>query len=162
MTASVKRSMLMVLLSVLAATGLNAQTVDPAREAAARELMQAMNVQEQFQKSTTAMKDLLTKQMAAQPGGDKMKAVMDKIFDPSSESVKTYFADAEAAYITFFATRFTVEEMKEIAVFQASPVGRKMQGATPDMIASLGPPLAKFQEGIKKQIVDELQAKPEQ
>lgn len=162
MIASVTRPMLAILVALLAATALNAQTADPAREAAAKDLMKAMNVQEQFEKSTTAMKDLLTKQMEAQPGGDKMKAVMDKIFDPSSESVKTYFADAEAAYVAFFASRFTVEEMKEIAVFQSSPVGRKMQDAMPDMIASLGPSLTKFQDGIKKQIIEELQAKPKQ
>jgi hypothetical protein len=162
MIAHVRRLLLAMLALLFAVGGLQAQTVDPAREAAAKDLMNAMNVQEQFQKSTTAMKDLLTKQMASQPGGDKMKVVMDKIFDPQSEGVKVYFVDAEAAYIAFFAERFTVEEMKEIAVFQSSPVGRKMQDAMPDMIGALGPPLAKFQESIKKQIVEELQAKPKE
>jgi hypothetical protein len=163
MSATLLRSVLGTLVFVLATAGASAQDAsgpDPARVAAAKELMVAMDVQEQFQKTTAAMKDLLTQQMQSQPGGDKMKAVMDKIFDPSSEGIKTYFTDAEGAYVNFFASRFTVEELKEIAVFQSSPVGKKMQASMPDMIAALGPPLAKFQESIKKQVLEELQAKP--
>lgn len=156
----VTRPLFVLLLLASMTVSLHAQATDPARVAAAKDLMAAMNVQDQFHKSTTAMKDLLISQMQAEPGGDKVKTLMDKIFDPNSDGIKTYFADAETAYITFFAERFTPEEMKEIAAFQSSAVGRKMQGAMPDMIAALGPPLAKFQEHIKKAVVEEFQAKP--
>lgn len=91
-----------------------------------------------------------------------MTTLLDKIFDPKGTEVNAYFNDAEAAYVAFFSERFTTDELKQITAFQASPVGKKMQASTPEMIGALGPSLGKFQESIKKQIVDELQAKPKQ
>jgi len=149
--------------SVITATA-QAQTApaDPDRQAAAKDLMAAMNVQEQFHKTLNSVQSLLSQQMKTQPGGDKAIALVAKIFDSESEDVKAYLIDAEAALVTFYAERFTTDELKEIAAFQRSASGKKLQAAIPDMVGSLGPPLAKFQESVKKKLVEELSAKPPQ
>jgi hypothetical protein len=121
-----------------------------------------MNVQEQFNKTLASVQNLLSQQMKTQPGGDKAVALIGKIFDPDSADVKAYLADAETALVAFYAERFTTEELKDITAFQSSPAGKKLQANIPDMVQSLGPPLAKFQESVKKQLVEELTAKPKQ
>lgn len=135
---------------------------DAERQAAAKELMAAMNVQEQFHKTLSSVQNLLSQQMKTQPGGDKAMALIAKIFDPNSADVKTYLTDAEAALLAFYAERFTTQELKEITAFQSSAAGKKLQANIPDMVQSLGPPLGKFQESVKKQLVEELSAKPKQ
>lgn len=137
-------------------------TPDPERTAAAKDLLVAMNVQEQFHKTLSSVQNLLSAQMKTQPGGEKTLALIAKIFDPESQDVKTYLTDAEVALQVFYADRFTVEELKEIAAFQRSAAGKKLQAAIPDMVGALGPPLGKFQESVKKQLVEELSAKPKQ
>lgn len=136
--------------------------LDPAKETAAKELLAAMNVQEQFRKTLDSMQAVLGQQMKTQPGGDKAMATIGKIFASDSEHVKTYLADAETAMVAFYAERFTAEEMKEITAFQLSAAGKKLQSSMPDMVQALGPPIAKFQDGVKKILVDELSAKPKQ
>lgn len=166
MIAGMMRSTFTALFAVLLmASTLQAQTspaADPERQAAAKDLMQAMNVQEQFHKTLASLQNLLSQQLKSQAGGDKAMAIITKIFDPESQEVKTYLTDAEAALTNFYAERFTTEELKEVAAFQRSPAGKKLQASIPEMVGSLGPPLAKFQEGVKKQIVDELSAKPKE
>lgn len=134
---------------------------DADRQAAAKDLMAAMNVQEQFNKTLASVQNLLAQQMKAQPGGDKATALIGKIFDPESADVKAYLTDAEAALVTFYAERFSTEELKEITAFQRSAAGKKLQANIPDMVQALGPPLAKFQESVKRKLVDELSAKPQ-
>jgi hypothetical protein len=136
--------------------------LDPVKEAAAKELLAAMNVQEQFRKTLDSMQAVLAQQIKAQPGGDKAVATIGKIFAADSEHVKSYLTDAETAMVAFYAERFTAEEMKEITAFQVSAAGKKLQSSMPEMVKALGPPIAKFQESVKKILVDELSAKPKQ
>ncbi len=163
MLAGAMRFTLTAILALFMAVAGHAQTApDPERQAAAKDLMAAMNVQEQFHKTLTSVQNLLSQQMKTQPGGEKAIALIGKIFDPESQDVKTYLTDAEAALLTFYTERFTTEELKEIAAFQRSGAGKKLQASIPDMIGALGPPLGKFQESVKKQLVDELSTKPKQ
>jgi uncharacterized protein len=153
----------LAVLALLMAGAVQAQsTPDPDRQAAAKDLMAAMNAPEQFHKTLSSVQNLLAQQMKTQPAGEKAIALIAKIFDPESPDVKTYLADAENALLTFYAEHFTTDELKEIAAFQRSAAGKKLQASIPEMVGSLGPPLAKFQEGVKTKLVEELSAKPKQ
>lgn len=159
------RTMTMALLAaLLSVSAVQAQATPPDadRQAAAKELMAAMNVQEQFNKTLASVQTLLSQSLNNQPGGEKAMQMMSKIFDPASPDVKAYLTDAEAALVTFYAERFTTEELKEITKFQQSEPGKKLQAHIPDMIQAMGPPLAKFQESVKNQLMQELTAKPKQ
>ncbi len=164
MLAGATRFTLTALFALFIASAAHAQSTPPDadRQAAAKDLMAAMNVEEQFHKTLTSVQSLLSQQMKTQPGGEKAIALIAKIFDPASPDVKNYLTDAEAALLTFYAERFTTEELKEIAAFQRSAAGKKLQASIPDMVGALGPPLGKFQESVKKQLVEELSAKPKQ
>lgn len=163
MLADAMRFTLTAILAVFLTGAAHAQTApDPDRQAAARDLMVAMNVQEQFHKTLASVQNILSQQMKTQPGGEKTTALIAKIFDPESQDVKNYLTDAEAALLAFYAERFTTEELKDIATFQRSVAGKKLQASIPDMVGSLGPPLSKFQESVKKQLIEELSAKPKQ
>lgn len=166
MTAHLPRfvvsTLLLLFVAVAPAVAQDQPAVDPERAAAAKELLAAMKVQEQFHKTLDSMQNVLAGQMKAQPGGDKAVATIAKVFEPESEHVRVYLTDAEAAMTRFYAERFTAAEMKEISAFYASASGQKLQAAIPDMVQALGPPVVKFQESVKKVIMDELSAKPKQ
>lgn len=156
-----RRVMALLVLAVMAVP-LAAQdaAVDPAKQAAAKDLLAAMNVQEQFRKTLDSMQNVLAAQMKAQPGGDKAMSLIAKVFEADSDHVKAYLADAETAMLGFYASRFTTEEMKDITTFQLSPAGKKLQAAMPEMVQALGPPIGKFQESVKTIMMQELTAKP--
>lgn len=165
MMSAVTRSTIAAVLALAMAAGAafaQGTPPDADRQAAAKDLMAAMNVEEQFNKTLTSVQSLLTQQIKTQPNNEKAVALIGKIFDPSSPDVKAYLVDAEAALTGFYAERFTTEELKEIAAFQRSAAGKKLQASIPDMVGALGPPLGKFQESVKKQLVEELSAKPKQ
>lgn len=165
MLSAITRTTTAALIALVMSTGValaQGAAPDADRQAAAKDLMAAMNVEEQFHKTLTSVQSLLTQQIKTQPNNEKAVALIGKIFDPASPDVKTYLTDAEAALTAFYAERFTVDELKEIAAFQRSAAGKKLQASIPEMVGALGPPLGKFQESVKKQLVEELSAKPKQ
>ena len=165
MTACLSRLITLALLtSFVALTPAFAQTPPPDadRVAAAKDLLDAMKAKEQFQKTLDTVQKVLSRQMQAQPNGDKAMPVIAKTFEPGSAEVTAYFVDAETAMLNFYTERFTAEEMKAIASFQRSPAGQKLQAASTDMMGALGPPLNKFQESLKKVLVEQFGPKPKQ
>lgn len=147
----------------LAALGLSGPAVaeaDPARVAAAKELVTAMRGAEQVQASIGQLRDALAKDMGAREP-TKAKDFADylaKEAGAESDRVKTLVAGIDEQATAFYADRFTVEELKAVAAFQASDAGRKFQELTPQLAAVVGPRLMEFQ----KKLIDDLQVATQQ
>ncbi len=128
---------------------------DPARIAAAKELLDAMGGASQLQASITQLREALSKDMGEREPtkAKEFAAFLDKEASPESARVKTLMSGIDEAATAFYAERFTAEEMKAIAEFLKSVAGRKFQELTPQLAALVGPRLMAFQ----KQLIADLQ-----
>ena len=127
-----------------------AAKVDPARIAAAKDLLQAMGGGDQARASIGQFVEALILEIRQK---DESVAAPASLFlrsetQPDRPRVKTYLADVEEAAATFYAERFTVEELKAVADFQRSAAGRKFQAETPQLMSVMIPRITKFQQGL--------------
>lgn len=142
-------------LSGIASAAETEAKADPARAAAAKELIEAMGGASQVLASVGQLRDALSKDMGEREP-TKAKAFsefLQKEASPESARVKALIAGIGEAAISFYAGRFSAEEMAAIAEFQKSAAGRKFQELTPQLAAVVGPRLMAFQ----KQLIEDLQ-----
>ena len=128
----------------------DAAKADPARIAAAKELLNAMGGVDQARASVQQFVDALIADIAQR---DAKLAKPAEYFlrsetAPEKSRVKDYLADIETTASEFYASRFTAEEMKAIVAFQTSEAGRKFQKLTPELLGTLVPRMTKFQEAL--------------
>jgi hypothetical protein len=139
---------MLVLCPIISATGpimaqtgtpAPAQAVDPARLAAARDLMQAEKAEELYGKIFSA---------ASNAGDEAVPQILEQIQDPAlREQVRKQMADSQNAMqqelmkhrgelidtiAAAYARSFTVEEMRAVAAFHRSPIGAKLIKITLD------------------------------
>ncbi|MDB4952424.1 MAG: uncharacterized protein JWM27_5073 [Gemmatimonadetes bacterium] len=103
-----------------------AHTADPARLAAAHELVDALNVQKVLDES---MNTMLRAQMQTNPQLAQFEDVMREFFGK-------YFtwAALRDGYAQIYADQFTEPELRQISAFYHSPVGRRLADATPQIM----------------------------
>jgi hypothetical protein len=127
-----------------------AQRPDAARMAAARDLVEATGGVAMAEKAIDEMLvGIVNSVRQSNPGaaGDFERA-MRTILSPSSPKVKAYLQEIMEVTVNLYAEKFTVEEMKAIAAFQRSAVGKKFQGVTVEAMSRMGPAMMKFQSSI--------------
>ena len=123
-----------VLAVLMACTPVVAQKApdDAARIAAAKELLTAMGSDAQFKTAietmTKGMADIVRKQ-----NPDK-GAVIDEVMGLMREKFLARSAEVLDMVAPLWAEKFSVAEMKEIAAFFASPIGRKVIEAQPGIM----------------------------
>lgn len=129
----------------------DAKAPDPARAAAAKELVDTMGNTAQAQASIEQFVAALVSDIASK---DEKLAKPAELFlrletQPDKPRVKAYIAETEKLATDFYAERFTTDEMKAIVAFQKSDAGRKFQNLTPELVgAKLVPRITQFQQQL--------------
>jgi hypothetical protein len=108
-------------------------SVDPARVAAAKELMDATGVTKQMDSMVAVMGEGFRKGARDAGGGD----VADKLgddFDARMKQLLSYRDAMLGEFAVIYAQRFTVEELKAVTEFYKSPTGQKFVQAAPELM----------------------------
>lgn len=123
---------------------------DPARIAAARELMAAQGGIEQARKGLVQMTDAILAQVrrASPNEADDLAKFFAKHVSIDNPKVKSFFDDVIETSVRFYAERATVEEMKAMAAFLATPAGQRFVALAPEAAASITPRFMAFQQSL--------------
>ena len=111
--------------------------VDPARRAAAMELIEVTGAKKQIE----LMLDMMKKSFGAgaRESGDGATAEKaEKAFGEFSVKFKGYRDQMIDEFATLYASRFTTEELKEISTFYRSGAGAKFIAAMPELMQQGG------------------------
>lgn len=127
-----------------------AAKADPARVAAAKDLLQAMGGIEQARASISQFVEALIAEITSkdQSISGPASLFLRSETQPDRPRVKQFLAGVEEAAAGFYAERFTAEELKTIADFQRSAAGKKFQAETPQLMGVMIPRMTAFQQGL--------------
>jgi hypothetical protein len=103
-----------------------AHTTDAARIAAAHQVVDAMNVQKVLDASINTMMKV---QLEQNPAMAQFESVMRQFF-----ARYLSWAALRDSYAQMYADRFTTDELRQLAAFYQSPLGRKVAETTPDLM----------------------------
>lgn len=121
------------LCAALPAGAQDATNVDPARVAAAKELMEATGVTKQMDGMVAVMGEGFRRGAKDAGGG----ALANKVGDEFDDHMKRLLSYREAMLEEFaivYAERFTAEELKSVTEFYKSPIGQKFIAASPELM----------------------------
>lgn len=109
-----------------------ASAADPARIAAARDLMEVTGVAKQLEGMIDAMKAGFARGAKAESSevGGKLSAE----FDEAMQKLLKYKEEMLADFAALYAETFTTEEMKSVADFYRSGTGAKFISMTPELM----------------------------
>ena len=159
MTTMKRAAVLGFTLAVLASPAA-AQKVAPdaATIAAAKDVIAASGGRADALKAMSSMKGAYLAQLRGQSPEmvKKIDELMTKYMDDKSPRIQTYLDEMEAVAIDFYASRFTVDELKTIGAFQLSAAGQKFRSVVPELMASMTAPMLKFQQGLSEELQKEL------
>jgi hypothetical protein len=132
--------------------------LEPARVAAAKELIAATGGMDAAKKGMEQMGAAISTQMRSQSPAqaEKFTAIMAKHLAPDGDIVKTYLNEVGEAFVTFYAANFSVAELNEIKAFQTSATGKKFQAIAPQMMAGAAAPMMKMQQSLMTEIQKDL------
>ena len=160
MTTTIMRAACLGLMLAVLASPAVAQKVAPdaATIAAAKDVIAASGSRADALKAMTSMKGAYLAQLRGQSPEmvKKVDDLMTKFMDEKSPRIQAYLDEMETVAIDFYASRFTVDELKTIGAFQVSPAGQKFRSVVPDLMASMTAPMLKFQQGLSEELQKEL------
>jgi uncharacterized protein len=132
--------------------------LDPARVAAAKDLLAATGGVDAAKKGMDQMSAAIAGQMRGQnpAQAEKFTAIMAKHLAPEGPIVKAYLNDVMESFTTFYAANFTVAELNEIKTFQSSATGKRFQSVAPQMMAGMAQPMMKMQQSLMTEIQKDL------
>lgn len=127
-----------------------APTGDPARLAAAKELMAAQGGIEQANKALEQISNAMVAEVrrSSPAEADGLQRFMKSYASPTNPTVKAFFENVLKSSIDFYADRCTVEEMKAMTAFMGSPAGKKFLSIAPDAATVLAPHMVQFQKAL--------------
>jgi len=136
-----------------------AQRPDAARMTAARDLVEATGGVAMAEKAIDEMlAGIISSMRQSNPGAAAdFERVMRTILSPSSPKVKAYLQEIMDVTVNLYAEKFTVDEMKELAAFHRSPVGKKFQNVVPEAMSRMAPAMMKFQTNIMPDVQGAMQ-----
>lgn len=114
-----------------------ATAADPARVAAAKELMEVTGVKKQLDGMMDMMKQSVAKGAAAS-GGEDAGAKAAAAVDQASKHFLVYKDDMVNDFAGLYAETFTAEEMKTVAEFYKSGPGAKFISMMPQLMQKGG------------------------
>ena len=141
-------------LGLVAATPASAQkapaTIDPAKLAAAKELMAAQGGIEQARKGLDQTRNAMIAEVrrASPAEADGFARFMETYIGTSNPKVTAFFEKVLDSTTTFYAERCSIEEMKGMTAFLGTPSGKKFIALAPEVAASLAPHFIEFQKGL--------------
>ena len=116
-----------------AAVAQDAGGADPARLAAAKELMDATGVTKQMDQMVAVMGDGFRKG-ATDAAGAAMGEKAGDEFDDHMKRLLSYRDAMMQEFAVVYAERFTVDELKAVTEFYKSPTGQKFIQASPELM----------------------------
>lgn len=144
----------------LGLVGAKAQTSPPdaARTAAAAELVDAMGGDDQARTSVTVFLDAINGELRSKvpQKAPAIEQLLKAKTAPDQALVKDLVADLRKLAVSFYAERFSTEELKAIVAFQKSPSGRKFQETTPRLMTLLSGRMQDFQGALMRDVQAEL------
>lgn len=124
----------LVALCVAQAAGAEeAVSVDPARVAAAKELMEATGMTKQMDGMIAVMGEGFRKGAKSVGGGAAADKLGDE-FDGHMQRLMSYREAMLDEFAVVYAQRFTAEELKAVTDFYKSPTGQKFITASPELM----------------------------
>lgn len=128
--------------------------LDPARVAAARDLVAAMDARNQAQASIVQLKQALIMRIQASDPKRTVgfAAYAEREMDPNGPRVQALVAELENSAVSFYAHYFAPEEMAQIAAFQRSAAGRKFTQYMPELGAVIGQRMGQFQVEVMQAV----------
>jgi hypothetical protein len=158
MRSGIARHVMAVALAFVVGTAIwharaDAQTppaIDPARIAAAEELIQIQGGIEQARKGLTQMTIAMVAEVRRTnpTEADGLENFMRTYVSADSPKVTSFFEDVKAASIQFYAERCTLEELKAMSEFLNTPHGRKFVSLAPEATTIIAPRFVKFQQSL--------------
>ena len=152
------RAMGLVLLLAAAvpvvARGQHAAPPDPARVAAARELIAAQGGTEQASKGLKQMLDAIVEQVrrGSPQDAESLARFFQTYAGPDNPKVHAFFSTVMEASVAFYAERCTVEELKAMTTFLLTPAGKRFVALAPEIGASMAPHLVAFQQTVMQDV----------
>jgi hypothetical protein len=132
-----KRAMVLAGLLVSASLSQAAEPVDPARLEEARGIIKAMEIDKQLDQMVAVMSQALSQRLG-QVGGAASNPRVVQVIVGESMSMSRENAVRPGGLIDtvaqVYAEKFTLDELRQIRAFHESPVARKMQQATPELM----------------------------
>jgi hypothetical protein len=107
--------------------------LDPARIAAAKELMEATGMTKQMDQMVSVMAEGFRKGANSSGGGAAADKLSDE-FEGHMQRLMSYRADMIKEFAVIYAERFTAEELKTVTEFYRSPTGQKFIQASPELM----------------------------
>lgn len=125
-----KKLLLALALTIATAAPALAQTYAASHLAAAEDLLDVANVRGAME---SGLETMLSTQLEQQPMLRELEGVMREFFTRFAnwETMKPEFA-------MLYASRFTEAELREVAAFYRTPVGRKLAAETPALTEEAG------------------------
>ena len=156
MTRQAKTRALVMAFGLLAAMAVSAQaqkapaTPDPAKLAAAKELMAAQGGIEQARKGLDQTRSAMVAEVrrASPAEADGFARFMDTYLGAANPKVTAFFEKVLESTTIFYAERCSIEEMKGMTTFLGTPAGKKFIALAPEVAASLAPHFIEFQKGL--------------
>ena len=108
-------------------------SVDPAKLAAAHDLLVATNTEAQFAAIIPLMFQHMRQALPAQAPGQQEQ--LDQVFDEIQKQFLDRRSEVLDQIARLYAAKFTAEEMHAVADFYRSPVGQKFIAAVPALAA---------------------------
>jgi hypothetical protein len=135
------------------AAAVHAQTPpspDPARLAAAEELIQIQGGIEQARKGLTQMTAAMVAEVrrTSPAEADGLEAFMKTYVSADSPKVTAFFEDVKKASVEFYAERCTLEELRAMSEFLKTPQGRKFIELAPEATTIIAPRFVRFQQSL--------------
>lgn len=108
-------------------------SADPARIAAAKQLMEVTGVMKQMDNMIAVMGDGFRKGARDAGGGRAVEAISSE-FDSHMQRLMSYREAMLEEFALIYAQRFTAEELNAVTDFYRSPTGKKFIAAMPDLM----------------------------
>lgn len=108
-------------------------TPDPARIAAAKELMAVTGMTKQMDGMIAVMGQGFRKG-AREKGGAAVADELGNAFDKHMQNMMSYRDQMLEEFAAIYAQRFTVDELNAVIEFYKSPTGQKFIAATPELM----------------------------
>jgi uncharacterized protein len=127
-----------------------ATALDPARIAAAKELMAAKGGTDALKKVITELgAGIIADYRVSHPAkAAKIAVTIGELLAPDGPVSREYVSEAMEKLTVFHATRFTASELEELKTFYLTPTGKKYQELSIKLEESVIEPMAKVAQSI--------------
>jgi hypothetical protein len=129
-------------------------TLDPARIAAAKELVAAKGGADALKRTVTELGAGITAdyRISHPTKAAKIAVALDQLLAPDGPVAREYVDEATEKFTNFYAANFTVSELNELKAFYLTATGKKSQELSIQLEFSGIEPMAKVGQSIQRAV----------